>query len=74
MRLSAVIAVGFVAVAFAPVGRAATVTALMPVTATVDGSCTVSANPLAFGSYSGTAPSMNAAVSRNANFAWRDGK
>ena len=57
MRVPIVMAAGCLALAFVPGARAATATTTMPVNADVVASCTVSANPLAFGNYSGLAVS-----------------
>ncbi len=54
-RVRTALAAAVFALAFASGGRAATVTATMSVSAAVVATCTVSANPLAFGNYSGVA-------------------
>lgn len=65
---SAVVAVATLAFAFAGNSAfASTTTASMAVSATVVNNCTVSANPLAFGQYSGTALNVSTTISVTCN-------
>jgi len=58
MRVRIAIATGCLALAVVSGAEAATVTTTMPVSATVVATCTVGANPMAFGNYSGLAVSQ----------------